>query len=595
MALWLEEAGNFLYLAWREQETQTQTYDKILKQRSSIALHIGLLLALCGVLYLPYLGALPFFDRGEPREALAVQDIVQRGEWWFPLKTPTTIPSKPPLFHWSAALTSKITGKLDERTIRFPSAFYAILGVITIYWLGRKLFGAQVGLLAGAILSTTLLYSSQALNARVDMTLCFFLTFSLVLFYLLYRGFVTRPLWYYLFYAVVGIGALAKGPLGILLPALVAGAFLAIKRRWDLLFKFCFHPGGLLTVTIAAGWYGVAAMRGGEDFVDRQLLKENLERFFGGSGHSNPVYYYIPYLFFEGLPWSLFLPFVLWDYFKKRSVTWGDDGLFLTIWLGAMFGFFSLSMGKRPVYLLPVYPAMALLTAAWFYQQGEVLGMRRFWYRLIALIAGWFGIVLLVITLGGLWNHDPGWFFSLIEPLLKPKDRANLLAVRESLVSFGWAYTVAACLSGILWLATASSLWMARIRLAAYCLVLGSILVPFIGWSMVLPAIAETKSYRQFMEEVNRRVEPSGKLYLFGELHSDPIVYYRGMEIETLERSMDQVATQLGTGDVYIIMAQQTWSQMAKLRPTLAAPLLKSKGTGPEGDLPIVLVRASGV
>jgi 4-amino-4-deoxy-L-arabinose transferase-like glycosyltransferase len=595
MALCLEEAGNFLYVAWMEQETQTQTYDKIVKPRSSMALHIGILLALCGVLYLPYLGALPFFDRGEPREALAVQDIVQRGEWLFPLKTPTTIPSKPPLFHWSAALTSKITGKLDERTIRFPSAFYAILGVITIYWLGRKLFGAQVGLLAGAILSTTLLYSNQALNARVDMTLCFFLTFSLVLFYLLYRGFVTRPLWYYLFYAVVGIGALAKGPLGILLPALVAGAFLAIKRRWDLLFKFCFHPGGLLTVTIAAGWYGVAAMRGGEDFVDRQLLKENLERFFGGSGHSNPVYYYIPYLFFEGLPWSLFLPFVLWDYFKKRSVTWGDDGLFLTIWLGAMFGFFSLSMGKRPVYLVPVYPAMALLTAAWFYQQGEVLGMRRFWYRLIALIAGWFGIVLLVITLGGLWNHDPGWFFSLIEPLLKPKDRANLLAVRESLVSFGWAYTVAACLSGILWLATASSLWMARIRLAAYCLVLGSILVPFIGWSMVLPAIAETKSYRQFMEEVNRRVEPSGKLYLFGELHSDPIVYYRGMEIETLERSMDQVATQLGTGDVYIIMAQQTWSQMAKLRPTLAAPLLKSKGTGPEGDLPIVLVRASGV
>jgi hypothetical protein len=169
------------------------------------------------------------------------------------------------------------------------------------------------------------------------------------------------------------------------------------------------------------------------------------------------------------------------------------------------------------------------------------------------------------------------------------------LAVRESLVSFGWAFTVAACLSGMLWLATAYSLWMARIRPAAYFLVLVSILVPFIGWSMVLPAIAETKSYRQFMEEVNRRVQPSGKLYLFGELHSDPIVFYRGMEIEPLERSMDQVAAQIGTGDVYIIMAQETWSQMAKLRPALAAPLLKSKGTGPEGNIPIVLVRASGV
>jgi 4-amino-4-deoxy-L-arabinose transferase-like glycosyltransferase len=574
---------------------ETQTCDKIVNQRLRIAVDIGILLVLCGVLYLPYLDALPFFDRGEPREALAVQDIVQRGEWLFPLKTPTTIPSKPPLFHWSAALSSQITGKLDERTIRFPSALYAMLGVITIYWLGRRVFGAKVGLLAGAILSTTLVYSSQALDARVDMTLCFFVTLSLVLFYSLYRQFVTRPGWYYLFYVVVGIGALAKGPLGILLPALVAGTFLAIKRRWDLLLKFCFHPGGLLTVAIAAGWYIVAVTRGGEDFIDRQLLKENLERFFGGSGHSNPVYYYIPYLFFEGLPWSLFLPFVLWDYFKKRWVAWGEDGLFLTVWLGAMFGFFSLSMGKRPVYLLPLYPAMALLTAAWFYQQGEALSARRFCYRVIALIAAWLGITLLVITLGGLWNHDPGWFFSLIEPLLKPKDRANLSAVRESLVSFGGAFTVAACFSGVLWLAISYSLWTARIRPAAYFLVLVSILVPFIGWSMVLPAIAETKSYRDFMEEVNRRVQPSGKLYLFGELHSDPIVFYRGMEIETLEQSMDRAAARIGDGDVYIIMAQETWSQMAKRHPTLPAPLLKSKGTGPEGDVPIVLVRASGV
>ncbi|HSF57177.1 MAG TPA: hypothetical protein VLD83_03840, partial [Candidatus Binatia bacterium] len=310
----------------------------------------------------------------------------------------------------------------------------------------------------------------------------------------------------------------------------------------------------------------------------------------------HPVYYYIPYLFFEGLPWSLFLPFVLWDYFKNRSFARGDDGVFLMIWAGAMFVFFSLSIGKRPVYLLPLYPALALLTAAWFYEQPRgALGPRRFWYRVIALIAAWLGITLLVITLGGLWNHDAGWFFSLIEPLLKPKDRANLSAVTESLVGFGGTFTVAACLSGILWLATAYSLWTARIRPAAYFLVLVSIFVPFIGWSMVLPAIAETKSYRDFMEEVNRRVHPNGKLYLFGELHSDPIVFYRGMEIETLERSAEQVAAQIGSGNVYVIMAQKTWSQMVKLRPTLAAPLLESKGAGPEGDTRILLVQASGV
>ena len=114
----------------------------------SLWLHVVLLLALCGVLYLPYLGATPLFDKGEPREALAVQDIVQRGDWLFPLKRATAIPSKPPLFHWSAALTYQVSGTLNEATIRFPSAFYAILGVLLIYALGRKLFGAEVGAIA---------------------------------------------------------------------------------------------------------------------------------------------------------------------------------------------------------------------------------------------------------------------------------------------------------------------------------------------------------------------------------------------------------------------------------------------------------------
>src|SRR5688572_32185398 len=95
---------------------------ELLQREASVIFHLLLLTALCGVLYFPYLGSIPFFDKGEPREALAVQDIVQRGEWLVPLKRATDIPSKPPLMHWSAALVSKITGSLSEATVRFPSA-----------------------------------------------------------------------------------------------------------------------------------------------------------------------------------------------------------------------------------------------------------------------------------------------------------------------------------------------------------------------------------------------------------------------------------------------------------------------------------------
>src|SRR4029079_9274000 len=147
-----------------------------MRARSALSVHILLLLGLCAVIYFPYLGNTPFFDKGEPREALAVQDIVQRGEGLFPVTRATAITSKPPLFHWSAALVSELTGALNETTIRFPSALYATLGVLLIYGLGRALYGAAVALLAGAILATTMAYSDQALSARVDMTLCFFLT-----------------------------------------------------------------------------------------------------------------------------------------------------------------------------------------------------------------------------------------------------------------------------------------------------------------------------------------------------------------------------------------------------------------------------------
>ena len=554
-------------------------------------LHIILLVALCGVLYFPYLASTPFFDKGEPREALAVQDIVQRGEWLFPLKKATDIPSKPPLFHWSAAVTSLVAGQLSEFTIRFPSAVYATFGVLVLYLFGRRLFGAEIALLGGAILATTMVYQNQALSARVDMTLCFYLTASLVLFYSLYGEFLTRQIWYYVFFAVIGVSMLAKGPLGLLLPALVIAAFLALKRRWDLVVKFAFHPGVLLTVLLGAGWYVIALMRGGEGFVDRQLLQENLERFFGGSGHSHPVYYYIPYLFSQGLPWSLFLPFVLWDSFKNGAFS-NHDSLFLKVWFFVMFVFFSISAGKRPVYLLPLYPPLALLTAGWFYRQVTALGRRIYFYRSIAVVAGVAGLVLFMITLGALWNHDPGWFFAPIERLLKPKDRANLVVIRNALATFGWSFTIVSLLSGLLWLSFAGCLWTGKLQSGARRLVLISILLAFVTRAMVVPVMAEAKSYRAFMAEVNQQVKPGDKLYLYGDsFNSDPVIFYRGGPIDTLKQPAEVISNKSGSGAQYVIMSQKTWSKISDAYPSLPPPLLKSEGNGPEGDAPLVLFK----
>ena len=547
--------------------------------------HHIVLTALCGMLYFPYLGSIPFFDKGEPREALAVQDIVQRGEWLVPLKRAMDIPSKPPLFHWSAALVIQATGTLNEATIRFPSALYATLGVLLIYWLGRKLFDAGTALLGAAILATTMVYQDQALSARVDMTLCFFVTLSLVLFYGLYRGYLKNPLWYYFFYMVVGIGTLAKGPLGVVLPGLVAGSLALVERRWDLIRKFCFHPGVVLTLVLATGWYVVAVTRGGEGFFDRQILEENVSRFAGGSGHSHPIYYYISYLFTQSIPWGLFLPVLLWDFFTS-GVPANESALFLKLWFLVMFVFFSISVGKRAVYLLPLYPALSLLLAAWFYAAKNAGKGRLAIYRGIGLFAAVTGALLLVITFGALWSHDNGWFFAPIEGLLKPKDRANILAVRNQLNDFGWIFTLMSLVAGSLWLTLSRSLWRGQMRSVAHQMVVISLIHGTIGWSIVMPVIAQAKSYRDFMMEVNQRVNPEHKLYIYGRFNSDPVVFYRGHTIERLDQPIEAVVSKTGKGNTYVIMPARRAA--AENLP----PLIKSEGTGPEGDAPLALVQA---
>ncbi|HSC43383.1 MAG TPA: glycosyltransferase family 39 protein [Candidatus Binatia bacterium] len=562
-----------------------------MRPRSGLTLHLIFLVALCGAIYFPYLGNTPFFDKGEPREALAVQDIVQRGEWLFPLKRATAIPSKPPLFHWSAALVSELTGALNETTIRFPSALYATLGVLLIYVLGRALYGAAVALLAGAILATTMAYSDQALSARVDMTLCFFLTLSLVLFYSLYRGFLAHRLWYFAFYFIVGIGTLAKGPLGILLPGLVIAGFLTIKRRWDLIMKFAFHPGVVLTLLLAGGWYGLAVTRGGEGFVDRQLLQENLKRFFGGSGHSHPIHYYLPYLFSLGLPWSFFFPFLLWDLLRK-SRTGSDDHLFLESWFVIMFVFFSLSAGKRPVYLLPIYPPLSLLLADWIYQQNRSIGWRLLLYRTVALIAAATALILLIISFGALWNHEAGWFFAPIASLLKPKDRANLLVVQNALDNFGAVFTVIVLVMALLWLALSRAFWFGQIRPAALFVLGIAIVFGVVSRAMVIPVIAADKSYREFVVALDREIGPKVQIYLFGEFNSDPVVFYHQKPMDVLEQPLAEMAKKVGAGTDYVIMPRETWEEIEKIRPGLAPPILSSTGKGAEGDAPLVLVRA---
>lgn len=562
--------------------------------RSAYSLHLVLLLGLCTILYFPYLGKIPFFNKGEPREALVVQEMVQHGNWLFPLKRGEEIPSKPPLFHWFAAMASMAWRQVTEMTVRFPSALFATLCVLLLYWTGRRLFNPHIALLAGFILATTGGYQSEAVTARVDMTLTFFVTLLLIMFFLVYQGILHGSGWLYAFYLLAGVGLLAKGPVGLLLPGMVIFCFLAIRKRWDFMSRLCFHRGMVVTLLIGISWYGLALLKGGDEFFSRQVIHENLARFFvygeGGSGHQKPFYYYFPYLMLEGLPWSLFLPFVVVDWFKTKSYA-QDPSLFLMLWAGLIFFFFSISAGKRSVYILPLYVPLSLLTGMWLEQ---VQGNRTREAGLRAV--GWFslliGLMIFVPVVVFMAGKDLSWLLSYMEVMMRPEDQASLSIVQDVLNRAGWFFQPLLFLSSLLWVITAVSLFARKHRRAAGCLVILSLLLGMAVQGAVMPSIAESRSYQPFMAEVNRRVVRGGSLAIYGEgWDYNSVIFYRGERLRVFEGAALTGQERVPGAASYYIMSEREWRKIAARESQAFSLELRSRGTGPDGKDPIVLIR----
>ena len=559
--------------------------------------HCVILLLLCGLVFFIHLDSYPFFNKGEPREALVVQSIVESGEWLFPLRD-GEIPSKPPLFHWFGALTSVLWGEVTEATVRFPSALFATLGVFVIYLFGRTLFDPSVALLGAVILLTLAGYTTLAIAARVDMTMTFFVTLSLTLFYWFHLDSLIGPFWRYGFYLLLGLGALAKGPISIILSALVIGVYLVLKKRWGLVSSFSLHRGVVLTMIIGIGWYAVAMVTGGEDFFNRQIIKENLTRFFvygeEGTGHQKPPYYYLSYVLLKALPWSIFLPLIAVDWIKEKRFE-HDGSLFLMLWVLVVFAFFSLSAGKRSDYLLPIYPALSLIIAQWIWTAEEKRKIRP---RIFQFIGGFcfLASLPLLIALSGIIIGDMALSpLSNISVLLKPNDQANLLLIQNLLNRSGLPLIGLLAFAALLWMLLSLDLFQARMRAAAVKLALFSFICWFLAQTSFIPAIAEAKSYGPFVDRVNSQVTDEGKLYLYPvDFDKNSVIFYLDRPIPVFKESPEALRKRLAFSNDYFIMSENEWQKIHFVDPTLPAPLLRTMGKGAGGDARLVLVRGIG-
>ncbi len=532
-------------------------------------------------LYLVNLGGYPLYTKGEPREAVTVFDIVHGGGVILPQRAGVEIPSKPLLMHWMAALVSLVAGGVNEFAVRLPSAGLAIAGVILCYFYVRRLFDNVTALIAALILATTFQYLQAGTGARVDMTLTFFMEVAFFEFILMAEGLTRRRM---LLYVAIALAVLTKGPIGLILPGLVALIWIAVEKRWDLLRTMGLVRGAIVVLVLAGGWYLAALIEGGPDFFRKQVLAENLLRFAGGAdfheGHIHPFYYMELALLAGFIPWTILLPIVGVQAVRAPRAL-GPRAKYIIVWFAAVLIFYNLPQSKRGVYLLCMYPAFATLVAIYVRQAVARPEPARTWVHWIARLSG-----LAMLTLGG------AGLIALAILVARPPEFAGLLQAAgirapafprllTSAVAEDWVLDLAMPL-GVVALGVFMIFTRPRIERMVLAIAATMVFTTVAVNVVVIPAIANTLSLRDFTDHAMKIVADSPVGYL-GALNYDVAFYSR--------RTIPIVAQRNPQMPEYLIAWRTLFNALPASRQSRFDIVITSNPTSLDGTDEMLLLR----
>jgi 4-amino-4-deoxy-L-arabinose transferase-like glycosyltransferase len=343
-------------------------------------IHYLLLTAIGALLTLPNLGAPSLWDIDEGVNAEAAREMFESGDFVVPRLNFQLRDAKPALLYWLQAGSYRLFG-VNEFAARLPSALAAMLAALLIYELARLMFGPAVGLLSGIVSISSLLVCALARFANPDALLLASTCLTFLAFFAGYAprkpGDAPRRTWFVPFGIACGVGMLAKGPVALVLPGTVIVLFLAWQRQLVLLWDRRQLWGCGAFALVALPWYVMVTIQTRGAFAKGFFLTNNLNRFMAPmEDHRGPIWYHALVLLAGFAPWSIFLAPTIWHAIRDSRRCGPADRLlntqemrrpaaarFLICWCAVYLFFFSLSATKLPNYTLPMYPALAILTA----------------------------------------------------------------------------------------------------------------------------------------------------------------------------------------------------------------------------------------
>jgi len=305
-------------------------------------------------------------DLWEPDEArytYVAWEMNEAGSWMIPMRNGEIYAHKPPLMFWLIKAGTIFTGgEFNGISGRLPS----LLGVILSLWMSSRIclmwFDAAAAWRTVFILSVSVLFWLEAGMGQIDMLL---LGLELAALYLLLKNDETPDIWMPVAaFCFMGLAVLAKGPVGLIVPS---GIYFAVNIVSGLK-KDALKPYWLWGIPLALAWplawLAGAKISGAPDsYFNELIFMQNIGRYSGEmEAHVQPFYYYIKKMIVHFMPWTFFIPAGIAVLMKNETKV--KRLKMIAGWIVFVFVFFSLSKGKREMYILSVYPALSMMVAA---------------------------------------------------------------------------------------------------------------------------------------------------------------------------------------------------------------------------------------
>ncbi len=558
------------------------------------------------------LGSTGLLDETEPLFVEASRQMTVTGDWITPYFNGVTRFDKPPLIYWSQALAF-LTFGVNEFAARLPSAIagLALSGFCfyTLRYFGRptknweentpekryndasfdvevpkvgstEKFSAThsasssqwqswlVASLGAAMvaLNTLTLFFGRTGYSDMLLNLCFGGT--LLAFFLGYaqpKQQKVQERWYLAFYILSALAVLTKGPVGVVLPGLIIGAFLLyVGKLKQVLGEMRLVRGAVIFLAITVPWYILVTLQNGEAYINSFFGYHNFERFTSVvNEHSGPWYFHILIVFVGFAPWSFALPAASAHIKVFQRQRWQQSprhthlGLFALFWFLIVLGFFTTAITKYFSYTLPLMPAAAILVALWWSDQivqGQLFKQSNGRLKFISILS-----ILLFVILALACFLCPQWLDD--DPTMP---NLGLRISQANLNLIGAAIWGTSAIAGTVLLVRRQAYLFWGVNFLGFVAFVMFVIVPALG----VVDLERQLPLRQMAESAIQVQAPDEKIVMITDGFEKPsLVFYTQQQVTFLHSlskaipALQNLEQQSNTGSVLVIARQKALEQ----------------------------------